>query len=253
MASKELTKKHEKEKEAAISPFVVFQTPVSEIRDAVLANLGDNGVSAQDFERVKIPAGGGTAWALQSLDGEELVKELAGIIVAWRDTRAYWSVPMEQSEGNMPPDCYSLDARTGNGKPGGDCHKCAFAQFGSDPKGEGQACKLVRQLFFLREENLLPEIVSLPASSVKPARQYFMRLASKAVPCYSLITKVGLEKTKNAQGIVYSKATFTSGGRLSPEQTARVKEYAGMLQPFLESAPSAPSATDVHNTDGEVI
>ena len=56
MASKELAKKHEKEKEAAISPFVVFQTPVSEIRDAVLANLGDNGVSAQDFERVKIPA-----------------------------------------------------------------------------------------------------------------------------------------------------------------------------------------------------
>ena len=41
MASKELTKKHEKEKEAAFSPFVVFQTPVSEIRDAVLANLGD--------------------------------------------------------------------------------------------------------------------------------------------------------------------------------------------------------------------
>ncbi len=80
-----------------------------------------------------------------------------------------------------------------------------------------------------------------------------MRLASKAVPCYSLITKVGLEKTKNAQGIVYSKATFTSGGRLNPEQTARVKEYAAMLQPFLESAPSAPSATDVHNTDGEVI
>jgi hypothetical protein len=138
MASKELTKKHEKEKEAAISPFIVFQTPVSEIRDAVLANLGDNGVSAQDFERVKIPAGGGTAWALQSLDGEELVKELAGIIVAWRDTRAYWSVPMEQSEGNMPPDCYSLDARTGNGKPGGDCHKCAFAQFGSDPKGKAR-------------------------------------------------------------------------------------------------------------------
>ena len=111
----------------------------------------------------------------------------------------------------------------------------------------------MRQLFFLREENLLPEIVSLPASSVKPSRQYFMRLASKAVPCYSLITKVGLEKTKNAQGIVYSKATFTSGGRLNPEHTARVKEYAAMLQPFLESAPSAPSATDVHNTDGEVI
>jgi hypothetical protein len=252
MASKEVIKKNQ---EAAISPFVVFQTPVAEIRDAVAANLGDSGMSATDFERIKIPAGGGTAWTLQTLDGEEMVKELTGIIVAWRDTRAYWSVPLEQSDGNMPPDCYSLDARTGTGKPGGDCHKCLFAQFGSDPKGEGQACKLVRQLFFVREENLLPEIVSLPASSVKPARQYFMRLASKAVPCYSLITKIGLEKTKNPQGIVYSRATFTSGGRLSAEQAARIKEYAAMLKPLLESAPSAPTARDVQATEaeGEVI
>jgi len=252
MASKEVIKKNQ---EAAISPFVVFQTPVAEIRDAVAANLGDSGMSATDFERIKIPAGGGTAWTLQTLDGEEMVKELTGIIVAWRDTRAYWSVPLEQSDGNMPPDCYSLDARTGTGKPGGDCHKCLFAQFGSDPKGEGQACKLVRQLFFVREENLLPEIVSLPASSVKPARQYFMRLASKAVPCYSLITKIGLEKTKNPQGIVYTRATFTSGGRLSAEQAARIKEYAAMLKPLLESAPSAPTARDVQATEaeGEVI
>ncbi len=205
MATKALVKKTQEE---AISPFVVFQTPLAEIRDAVSANLGDGGMSATDLERIKIPAGGGTAWTLQTLDGEEMVKELAGIIVAWRDTRAYWSVPMESSEGSMPPDCFSLDARTGTGTPGGNCHKCPFAEFGSDPKGEGQACKLVRQLFFVREENLLPEIVSLPASSVKPARQYFMRLASKAVPCYSLITRIGLEKTKNAQGIVYSRATF---------------------------------------------
>lgn len=250
MASKELVKR---EKETATSTFVVFQTPVAEIRDAVEANLGDNGMSASDFERIKIPAGGGTAWTLQSLDGEEMVKELSGIIVAWRDTRAHWSVPMEQSESNMPPDCFSLDARAGTGKPGGNCLKCPLAEFGSDPKGEGQACKLVRQLFFLREENMLPEIVSLPASSVRPARQYFMRLASKAVPCYSLITKIGLEKTKNAQSIVYSRATFASGGRLTAEQADRVKEYAAMIQPFLKSAPSAPTAKDVHSNDGEVI
>jgi hypothetical protein len=89
---------------------------------------------------------------------------------------------------------------------------------------------------------------------VKPARQYFMRLASKAVPCYSLITRIGLEKTKNAQSIVYSRATFASGGRLSSEQVARIREYAAMLKPFLESAPSAPTAKDVHHgEEGEVI
>ena len=67
-----------------------------------------------------------------------------------------------------------------------------------------------------------------------------MRLASKAVPCYSVITKIGLEKTKNAQGSSTAKATFTSGGRLTPEQTQRVKEYAAMIDPFLKSARRRP-------------
>jgi hypothetical protein len=246
--AKELVKK-----ETAVSAFVIFNTGIEQIREAMEANVGDGGLTAGDFDRIKVPAGGGTAWTIQGLDGEEILKEVAGIVVAWRDTRAYWSVPMEQSEGNMPPDCYSLDARTGTGKPGGDCHKCPLAQFGSDAGGPGQACKLVRQLFLIREENLLPEIVNLPPSSIKPARQYFLRLASKGVPCYSVITKIGLEKTRNAQGIVYSRATFASGGRLAPEQARRAKEYAAMIEPFLKAAPAVPSQQEVAEPQGEVV
>jgi hypothetical protein len=249
MPTKEVAKK-----EAAVSPFVIFQTELTEIREAVSTNVGESGLTAGDFERIKVPAGGGTAWSVQGLDGEETIKELAGIIVAWRDTRAYWSVPMEESDGNMPPDCYSMDARTGTGKPGGDCHKCPLAQFGSDPKGDGQACKLIRQLFLVREDNLLPEIVNLPPSSVRPARQYFLRLASKGMPCYSVITKLALEKTKNGQGIVYAKAALTSGGRLTPEQAQRAKQYAAMIDPFLKSAPAIPMSHDVAEAaDGEVV
>ena len=246
--AKELVKK-----ETAVSAFVIFNTKIEQIREAMEANVGDGGLTAGDFDRIKVPAGGATAWTIQGLDGEEILKEVAGIVVAWRDTRAYWSVPMEQSEGNMPPDCYSLDARTGTGKPGGDCHKCPLAQFGSDAGGPGQACKLVRQLFLIREENLLPEIVNLPPSSIKPARQYFLRLASKGVPCYSVITKIGLEKTRNGQGIVYSRATFASGGRLAPEQARRAKEYAAMIEPFLKAAPAVPSQQEVAEPQGEVV
>jgi len=246
--AKELVKK-----ETAVSAFVIFNTKIEQIREAMEANVGDGGLTASDFDRIKVPAGGATAWTIQGLDGEEILKEVAGIVVAWRDTRAYWSVPMEQSEGNMPPDCYSLDARTGTGKPGGDCHKCPLAQFGSDAGGPGQACKLVRQLFLIREENLLPEIVNLPPSSIKPARQYFLRLASKGVPCYSVITKIGLEKTRNGQGIVYSRATFASGGRLAPEQARRAKEYAAMIEPFLKAAPAVPSQQEVAEPQGEVV
>ncbi len=243
--AKELMKKE--------TAFVIFHTKLEQIREAMEANVGDGGLTAGDFDHIKVPAGGGTAWTIQGLDGEEILKEVAGIVVAWRDTRAYWSVPMEQSDGSTPPDCYSLDARTGTGKPGGDCHKCPLAQFGSDAGGPGQACKLVRQLFLIREENLLPEIVNLPPSSIKPARQYFLRLASKGVPCYSVITRIGLEKTKNAQGIVYSRATFASGGRLSAEQARRAKEYAAMIEPFLKAAPVVPLQREVAEAQGEVI
>jgi hypothetical protein len=253
MATKELVKKEVLKKETAISPFVIFKTEIAEIREAMNVNVGDAGLTAGDLERIKIPAGGGTAWTIQGLDGEEMLKELSGIIIAWRDTRAYWSVPMEESDGNMPPDCFSLDARTGNGEPGGNCHTCAQAEFGSDPKGEGQACKLIRQLFLIREDNLLPEVVSLPPSSLKPARQYFLRLASKGVPCYSVITRLALEKTKNAQGIVYAKAALTSGGRLTPEQTQRAKEYAALIDPFLKAAPPVPPVKKAAEAEGEVV
>src|SRR5437870_11732516 len=111
-------------------PFTIFGIQMSEIRDAVEANLGDGRMNVNDLERIKIPAGGGTAWTLQGLDGEEIVKELSGIVVAWRDTRGYWSVPMEQSDGNSVPDCYSLDARTGIGQPRGECQACAVSKLG---------------------------------------------------------------------------------------------------------------------------
>ena len=119
MATKELTKKEAAKQETALSPFVIFQTDLAEIREAVQTNVGEAGLSSSDFERIKVPSGGGTAWSVQGLDGEEMLKELSGIIIAWRDTRAYWSMSMEEAEGTMPPDCYSMDARTGTGKPAG--------------------------------------------------------------------------------------------------------------------------------------
>jgi hypothetical protein len=170
--------------ELAVSPFIIFEMPIVQIREAVSANLSDT-IGASDFERIKIPTGGGQVWTVQTPDGEKPEKELSGVIVGWHDTRAYWAVPLDQSNGNAPPNCSSVDARTGVGEPGGTCLRCRLSQFGSG-QNEAQACKLVRQLFLVRKGNLLPEIVNLPASSVKPARQYFVRLAARGWPFYSI-------------------------------------------------------------------
>ena len=53
---------------------------------------------------------------------------------------------------------------------------------------------------------------------------------------------------------VFSKAALTSGGRLTPEQAQRAKQYATMIDPFLKSTPAIPMADDVAGTaDGEVV
>jgi hypothetical protein len=236
----------------ATLPFAILQKPLLEIKDAIVANLGESRVTAGELDRIKIPPGGGTSWTVEGLDGEETLKELSGIIVAWRDTRVYWSVPMEESAGSAPPDCSSLDARIGVGKPGGDCLRCPLAQFGSDDGGVGQACKLVRQLFLVRENNLLPVVVHLPPSSIKPAKQYLMRLASLGVPTYHVVTNIGLEKTKNQQGIAYSRARFTSGGKLPADLADQVKQYASMIGPFLKSVPTIVE-TGSAAAEGEII
>jgi hypothetical protein len=236
----------------AISPFVIFQMLIAQIREVVTANLGEK-MSAADLQGIRVTPGGGTAWALQSLAGEKTEKELCGIIVGWRDTRSYWNLPMDQSDGNAPPDCASVDARVGIGKPGGACRDCRFSQFGSSPNSEGQACKLVRQLFILRQENVLPEILNLPPSSLKPARQYLARLAAIALPCYGLISRIGLERAQNLRGITYSRATFTAGDLLSPDEFERAKAFATMLKPLLESAPSTLTLKDHRAEAGEII
>jgi hypothetical protein len=80
-----------------------------------------------------------------------------------------------------------------------------------------------------------------------------MRLAAEVIPLYAALTTVGLERTKNSQGIAFSRATFTLAGRLTNEEAERIKEYAGMIRPLLESAPPALIATNSPQPEGEII
>jgi hypothetical protein len=243
----------EPSRELAISQFAAFETSIEHIRETLVANLGESTIGPMDLERIKISPGGARTFELKDLGGEAIVREVFGVILDSREERMLWKLPMEQSNGGRPPDCFAADARMGIGDPGGDCRICRFAQFGSAPKGEGQACKLVRRLYLLRPGNLLPDILNLPVSSIKPLLQYLRRLSAKGRPCYSLMTNIGLEKARSSQGIEYSRATFTAGELLSPEEAGRAKEYAAMLKSFIEAAATAPVAKAPQVAEGEAI
>lgn len=97
------------------------------------------------FDRVKLPAGGGTAFEIPSAESDEseMAKDITGVIVYNHPAYAYYHD--KYTGGNNPPDCGSFDGVTGIGTPGGNCQNCPYNKFGS---GEGQSklCKNKRKL-----------------------------------------------------------------------------------------------------------
>ena len=226
---------------------LAFHTDLDAINAALSTNIGAGGLSELDLPRIKMPAGGGLQWAVPTLEGEAMEPSIEGVIVLARDTRAYYSQPISETGGSQPPDCWSADGTTGSGKPGGACLACPLARYGSAPGSRGQACKQIKQLFVLRGSLLLPEVVTLPPTSLKAAKQYLLKLTSQGVPYYAVVTRIGLERTRNAQGIAYSRAVLSFVRRLAPEEVERAREYHEMLKPLVQRMAVDLDASEVRD------
>ena len=212
--------------------FPALSVDAGTLREALQENLGGAGLSPFDLDKVKIPSGGGTTWAVPTLEGEDEVKELLGIIVHVQNARAYWAGDF--AGGQTPPDCVSDDAVYGVGNPGGECAKCPYAAFGSDKNRRGQACKLIQRMFLLQAGATLPLVVNLPPGSLKGARKYLLRLVSAGQKASGVVTRITLEKDKNADGIVFSKALFQMAGKLDEAQAAQARAYGQALAPVFK-------------------
>jgi len=185
-------------------------------------------------DKVRIPAGGGTAFELQG-DGDdtEMVKEIVGVIL--HQHPAYALYHDRYSGGNNPPECGSYDGVKGIGVPGGECDNCLYNQFGS---GEGAAkmCKNKRQLYVLPENELFPVVLSLPAGSLKPFTRYLKSQLTKGRRLNQVVTRISLKKATSSGGITYSQAVFTFDRLLNLAEretiapiVTQAKEYAGSL------------------------
>lgn len=233
-----------------VEKYAAMQQDLDELVTTIRANVGNQQLSEFDLDRIKIPTGAGKAWTVPTLEGDTITQELQGVIVHWKDTRAYWKVPFDQSGGGGPPDCSSPDAELASGDPSPGrapadeqsgllvCARCTNSQFGSDPRDESnaQACNHIRQLFLLTPEDLIPLVVSLPPTSVRPSMQYFLRLSRKGIPYYGVVTRIGLEQDQSGTGIKFSKATFSMAAQLEGEQAERVRLYAEQMRPAFDRA-----------------
>lgn len=242
--------------------YAIMDVEPTEIGLVLAENTGGDRISPFDLDRVKVPSGGGTTWSVPSLEGEEDTKAIEGVIVFQRTVRSFWSQRMEESGGGTPPDCSSQDGVIGIGNPRFgeiehpdlrrgeamytaegeeirtgrfDCATCPLAAFGSSFNRRSQACKSSRLLFILREHSIIPLLVAVPPSSLRPIKQYMLRLAGAGVPFYGVVTRLELLKTKNADNIVYGEIVPHVAQRLTPEDTQRMRAVSRSLAPVLSS------------------
>lgn len=229
--------------ETAITPFAATNgggflalAGKTNIAEVLRQNVGPHGITPNDLERVRVPAGGGLSWTLSTLEGDSEVRDLQGIVIEHRDVRAFWAESFDRAGGGAPPDCSSADGEVGVGKPGGACATCPMAAWGS-AKGsggenrKGQACRSMKLLLTLLPGELLPRVVVVPPSSLASVRKFFLRLASQGKLFCGIVTRFGLEKTKNDGGITFSKINLSLVEEIDEGTAAKVKAYREAVCP----------------------
>jgi hypothetical protein len=198
------------------------------LAEALTSELGGMDIS---FDRVSIPAAGGQAFEVPGeLPGEtDMVKDFSGVILFHHPMFTYYRERF--SGGNNAPDCGSYDGNVGVGNPGGVCATCPLNQFGSGENG-GKACKNKRRIYVLREGELIPILLVLPAGSMKEFSVYVKRLLAKGKKSNSVVTKFSLKKVTNASGIAYSQAQFAVDRVLTAEEMPFVQAMSDQVKSF---------------------
>lgn len=183
------------------------------------------------FDRVKVPSGGALYFELpgEDSDNPDTIKELKGVILHHHALNSYYTE--KYTGGNSAPDCGSIDGKTGEGEPGGECAKCPLNQFGSGENGTGKACKNKRRIYLLREGEIFPIILTLPTGSLKEFTNYIAkRIVGKGKRSFEVLTKITLKKAVNSGGITYSQAVFSVDRVLSKSEVEIMSDLSEKMK-----------------------
>lgn len=221
-------------------------------------NVGEAGLTYQDFSTVKIPSGGGKIWEVTTAKGPEGFNTLSGIILVRQDHRTYYSKPMEDTPEGEPPDCMSPDSISGFGSPGGLCTRCPNTKWGSATRGRGQACSLRCQLLLLMYNERLPIALDLPPSSLSALRRYGIALTSQGKTLTEVETGIRLETVKNPTGVDYSRCIFELEAILDEETALLASAYATAIREVVtthtvdDTVPIVPERTELSEPPAEL-
>ena len=182
--------------------------------------------------QIKILPGGVNLFEMPSDETGEAktVSEIVGIIGDHHNCNAFWEKPFSETGGGVSPNCSSLNGRRGTDGSGAltHCLTCQRNQFGSGKDGKGKACKNMKRIHLFLDDETVPYRLTLSATSIKVADEFFTKIASLARKGVSMRTnkvKITLEKTQNADGIPYSRIKFALAEPIEMARYWEIKEF----------------------------
>lgn len=234
---------------AVIDEFAISPASIAELATAIKEEMGAMG--ALDLPRTNVPTGGNPYWPVKATSDDQrpaMVEALEGVIVLHHPAYAYYSNPTPAP--GTRPDCASRDGVAGITTEGGEmisCATCPYNQFGSGVKADGspsrgKACKNGFMLYMLRDGEILPTMIKIPPTGIKPLKSYFQGLLlpkDKGNPMrrpHEVVTRIMLNPAASGEGTAYVVPAFEALGALKPEAAAALKKYG---ESFVGVAPVA--------------
>lgn len=200
--------------------------------------------------QIKVPSGGGLAFEVQGEDegDAEPMKEIDGVILFTHRLSAYWpgSFGSASNPEDKIPTCSSMDGKTGivqAGDRSGEiitCETCPYNQYGTgvDEKGNpsrGKACKNMRRIYLMMDGDPNFYLLSVPPTSIKDVNKQLAKILASGVPYTGMIVTLSLEKTKNNNGVAYSKVIIKKKGVLPSATAAQVQALRGQIKAQYQS------------------
>jgi len=241
-----------KRDESTIAALSLSEEKALAIAEAIRDNLGE--LHTFSLKSVTVPAGGGTSWTIETIDGPVNTQRLVAVILHRQRTRRYYDTSFEDAP-NQPPTCYSPDGIVGVGNPGGACAKCPLARFGRD--GSPPLCSQREELLLLTPYGQLPLRLSIPPASLKLFRNAMLNLVDAGVSSKRAVVAFELRPAKNSNGVKYSEVTCNFVRMLTDEEYATASAYAKALESILATAPpttfGAPPEDDNASNSADAI
>lgn len=194
------------------SAFAITTTP--DAPAALTDAYASLGIDSFNLNRLSIPAGGATAWQVETLEGTETLTDVEVIIAGIKGNEKVWWRDDFSGNGG-PPDCSSHDGITGFGnntkdadkEPGEHaCRSCPWNQWTSARSGgPGKDCGDIAFMVFFRKDALLPDMLVVPPSSLKAVRDYSMKLMQAGKHPRKVATKMSLVAAQSNSGIKYTQ------------------------------------------------